>query len=233
MAAGYRRVLTGPSIGIILLIMLGTPKRDRVAERREATRREILDAAWSLARESGLTQITLRDVADRVGMQAPSLYSHFASKMAIYDAMFGQAWSEYEASLEELERRIGEVDGDPRAAMQRISRHFFEFAVADHPRYQLMNERIIPGFEPSAESYAPSVRVFDHGKRTVKSLADITDQDHLIWISILGGLVNQHFANDPGGTRLSSALTRAIDMWADAVGLPASPSDHSPDRSTR
>ena len=29
-------------------------------------------------------------------MRAPSLYTHFASKHAIYDAMFGQAWSEFE-----------------------------------------------------------------------------------------------------------------------------------------
>jgi len=32
--------------------------------------------------------LTLRDIATRVGMQQPSLYSHFASKQAIYDAMF-------------------------------------------------------------------------------------------------------------------------------------------------
>ena len=207
--------------------MLGTPKRDRVAERRAATRREILDAAWALARESGLTQITLRDVADRVGMQPPSLYSHFPSKMAIYDAMFGEAWTEYEATLPALERRVAKVDGDPRAAMQLISRHFFDFSVADHPRYQLMNERIDPGFEPSPEAYAPSVRVFEHGVRAVKELTDATDEDHLIWLSILGGLINQHFANDPAGARLSKALARAIDMWADAVGLPATTSTTS------
>jgi AcrR family transcriptional regulator len=207
--------------------MLGTPKRDRVAERRAATRREILDAAWALARESGLTQITLRDVADRVGMQPPSLYSHFPSKMAIYDAMFGEAWTGYEATLPALERRVAKVDGDPRAAVQLISRHFFDFSVADHPRYQLMNERIVPGFEPSPEAYAPSIRVFEHGMRTVKELTGATDEDHLIWISILGGLINQHFANDPAGARLSKVLARAIDMWADAVGLPATTSTTS------
>jgi AcrR family transcriptional regulator len=200
--------------------MLGTPKRDRVAERRAATRREILDAAWEIARESGLTQITLRDVADRVGMQAPSLYSHFASKMAIYDAMFGEAWSEYEATLDDLDRRAAEAEGDPRAVVHLVSRQFFDFALADHPRYQLMNERIIPGFEPSPESYAPSIRVRDHGHSRVTSLGDISDEDFTIWLSILGGLINQHFANDPGGTRISSLLTRAIDMWADSVGLP-------------
>ena len=75
--------------------MLVTPNRDRNAERREATRREILAAAWDVARENGLAQLTLREVALRVGMRAPSLYTHFASKNAIYDAMFADAWTAY------------------------------------------------------------------------------------------------------------------------------------------
>jgi AcrR family transcriptional regulator len=59
--------------------MLGIPNCDRVAERRAATHREIIDAAWEVAREQGLAQLTLRDVAERVGMKAPSLYSHVDS----------------------------------------------------------------------------------------------------------------------------------------------------------
>ncbi len=213
--------------------MLGTPKRDRVAERRAATRQEILDAAWAIARESGLTQITLRDVAERVGMQAPSLYSHFDSKMAIYDAMFGEAWSEYEATLDDLDGAASERADDPRAVIHLVSRHFFDFALADHSRYQLMNERIIPGFEPSPESYAPSIRVMERGSRRIMDLGDITDEDFTIWLSILGGLINQHFANDPGGTRINALLARAVDMWADSVGLPAEKSHPSRKSGTR
>ena len=44
--------------------------------------------------ERGLSQLTLRDIAHRVGMRPPSLYSHFESKNAIYDAMFAAAWTE-------------------------------------------------------------------------------------------------------------------------------------------
>ena len=86
--------------------MLDVPRRDRTAERREATRREIVEVAWALAQEQGLAGFTMRDVAERVGMRAPSLYTHFESKHAIYDAMFGQAWSDYEqAALTELADR--------------------------------------------------------------------------------------------------------------------------------
>src|SRR3712207_8871758 len=71
--------------------MSGTVVRDRRAERAEATRREILDAAWALVREEGLAALTMRDLGARVGMKAQSLYGYFPSKHAIYDAMFGEA----------------------------------------------------------------------------------------------------------------------------------------------
>lgn len=70
--------------------MLGEPQRDRRAERHEATKAEIIDAAWEFCRARGLAGLSMRDLARRVGMQAPSLYSYFGSKDAIYDAMYAQ-----------------------------------------------------------------------------------------------------------------------------------------------
>ena len=210
--------------------MLGTPKRDRNAERREATRREILDAAWSLAGEVGLANITLRDIAHQVGMQAPSLYSHFASKNAIYDAMFGQAWEDIEARQLAYHEQL---PSHPRQAVQGLGRLWFDYSVDDLARYQLMNQRTIPGFEPSSESYAPAVRVLDRGVEVLTNLG-VTDRGHFdIWLALLGGLVDQQLANDPGGDRFSRLLEPAIDMWADAVGLPPSPRPHSPNGSPR
>ena len=115
----------------------------------------------NLRSEQGLAGFTLRDLAERVGMRAPSLYTHFESKNAIYDAMFGQAWSDYEqVALAEL----AELPKAPRAALRRVARVFFDYAVAHPARHQLMNQRTIPGFEPSADSYAPAVRVPGAGK---------------------------------------------------------------------
>jgi AcrR family transcriptional regulator len=200
--------------------MLGTPRRDRVAERREATRAEILQAAWELAQEQGLAEFTLRDLAERVGMRAPSLYTHFESKHAIYDAMFGQAWSDYEqVALAEL----ANLPEAPRAAIRRASRVFFDFAVAKPARHQLMNQRTIPGFEPSAESYAPAVRVLQLGQQLFRDLGVSDAADFDIYTAIIGGMINQQLANDPGGTRWSALLDRGLDIWADGVGLPPDP----------
>jgi AcrR family transcriptional regulator len=200
--------------------VLDLPKRDRVAERREATRREILDAAWEIARESGLSALTLRDVAERVGMRAPSLYTHFESKNAIYDAMFGQAWGDYEAAMEAT---VVNLPAHPRAAHRALARQFYDFATADLARHQLMDVRIIPGFEPSPEAYAPAVRVLERSRQLARDLGVTSADDFDIWVATLAGLVNQHHANDPGGSRYAMLLDRAVDVWADAVGLPAEP----------
>jgi AcrR family transcriptional regulator len=204
--------------------VLDVPKRDRIAERREATRAEILEAAWELAQEQGLAEFTLRDLAERVGMRAPSLYTHFESKHAIYDAMFGQAWSDFEQiALAEL----AELPHAPRAAIRRVARIFFDFAVANPVRHQLTNQRTIPGFEPSPESYAPSVRVYELGEQVFRDLGVTDPADSYILEAIIAGLINQQLANDPGGTRYSDLLDRAIDIWADGVGLPPDPPAHN------
>ncbi|GAA2364149.1 TetR/AcrR family transcriptional regulator [Dactylosporangium salmoneum] len=196
--------------------MLGEPKRDRKSERRTATRREIIDAAWQVARDKGLAQVTLRDVADLVGMRAPSLYTHFASKNAIYDAMFGDAWTqflEYSKTAEANEPRPS------RAAMRFYARVFFDFAVDFPARHQLMNQRTLPDFTPSPEAYAPSVAVMQDfiarmARHGVREQADID-----LFVAIVSGLADAQIANDPGGTRWSALLDRAIDMYATNVGI--------------
>jgi AcrR family transcriptional regulator len=196
--------------------MLGEANRDRRAERRSATRREILDAAWQLAGEKGLAQVTLRDVAGLVGMRAPSLYTHFASKNAIYDAMFDDAWTRYQEHDKDAESAEPETS---RAALRHYARVYFDFAVAFPARHQLMSLRTIPDFTPSAEAYATSVAVMD---RLIARLArhGISERDDVdLFVAIIGGVVDTQLANDPGGDRWSRLLDRAVDMFADNVGI--------------
>ena len=201
--------------------MFDMPNTDRRTRRRSQTRREILDAAWEVARAAGLTGLTLRDVAARVGMRAPSLYSHFDSKHAIYDAMFGEAWTAYE---EAVTPGRADLPADPRRTAHLVARGFFEFAVAEPVRYQLMNQRLIPGFEPSAENYAPAVRILELGHTVMAERGLADPDDFTILIATVGGLIDQQLANDPGGDRFARMLPRAVDLWADGVGLPPSPS---------
>ncbi|HLU56637.1 MAG TPA: TetR/AcrR family transcriptional regulator [Pseudonocardia sp.] len=195
--------------------MLGEATIDWQSKRREAARQEILSAAWAVARENGLAGLTLREVAARVGMRAPSLYSHFASKNAIYDAMFEQAWSAYEEWV-----ATADLPAHPRAALRVRAHRFFRFATADLPRHQLMNLRTIPGFTPSPEGYAPAVRVMDELRAFLAGMGVTDDGDVDLYVALVGGLVDAQWANDPGGTRYARLIDRAVDMYADAVHLP-------------
>jgi AcrR family transcriptional regulator len=199
------------------LIVIGQPKRDRQAERRATTRREILDAAWAAARETSLAGLTLRDIAARVGMQQPSLYSHFESKNAIYDAMFEQAWQSF---LDQVKSTAADLPAGPRARLTAIAERYFDFAVADLARHQLMDVKLIPGFRPSERAYAPALEVYGLLQEELRAMGITADQDTDIYTAIVGGLVNQQLANDPGGQRWRRLLPRVIAMFADDLGLP-------------
>ena len=196
--------------------MSAFPNRDRRAERREATRREILDAAWEIARRDGLSAVTLREVATSIGMRSPSLYSHFDSKNAIFDAMFAEAWIELAAVFDAREP----LPADPRRRLLAVAEMFFDFAVADLARYQLMNQRTIPGFRPSEEAYTSSVAVYERMGENLRRGGVHSQADLDLWTALTGGFVDQQLANDPGGTRWRSQLPRLIDMYCNEVGVP-------------
>jgi AcrR family transcriptional regulator len=195
--------------------MTALPNRDRRAERREATRREILEAAWDIARRKGLAAITLREVAERIGMRSPSLYSHFDSKNAIYDAMFAEAWQDLSAAFDTL----GPRPQNHRKAFLEEAETFFDFAAADLARYQLMNQRTIPDFSPSAAAYAASLAVYERMRTALRPRGVRTQADLDLWTALLGGFVDQQLANDPGGTRWRRQLPRLVDMYCDEIGI--------------
>ena len=199
--------------------MSALPNRDRRAERREATRREIIDAAWEIARRDGLSAVTLREVAGRIGMRSPSLYSHFDSKNAIYDAMFAEAWGELCAVFDVLEP----LPAAHRSAILAVAEAFFDFAVADLARYQLMNQRTIPDFRPSGEAYAASIAAYDRMRAVLRRCGVRSQADLDLCTAMTGGFVDQQLANDPGGTRWRRQLPRLVDMYCNEVGVPGPP----------
>ncbi|HEY6399094.1 MAG TPA: TetR/AcrR family transcriptional regulator [Solirubrobacteraceae bacterium] len=188
------------------------PIRDRQAERREATRAEILEAAWALARSEGLAGLSLRDVARRIGMRPPSLYWYFDSKHAVYDAMFEQGNRQL---VERLEEQVW--PHDLRELMRVTARVFVGFSVENVERYQLLFQRTIPGFEPSPQAYAPAVQVFEQ-MRARFAAAGLSDPRHFdMGTALVAGLSAQQTSNDPGGDRWVHLIDEVVDMYADHV----------------
>jgi AcrR family transcriptional regulator len=179
----------------------------RRAARREAALRRIIDAAWTLSAERGLTGWTLRDLGKAVGMQAPSLYVYVDSKSALYDLLFADG---YRALLDAMADLV-EQAGDPRERLRQSAHRFVAFCVADPARCQLLFLRTIPGFEPSPESYALAVQALEHTRRVLgeAGIDDLAELD--LWTALLSGLATQQISNDPGGDRWSRLVDTAVD----------------------
>jgi AcrR family transcriptional regulator len=189
----------------------------RRARRHAATRDEIVAAAWDLGREHGLAALSLRDLAARVGLAAPSLYSYFPSKHAIYDAMFRDGQHQFAEAMAPFE--AGRRRGSGRTFARRAARAFVAFCAADPVRFQLLFQRTIPGFEPSPESYALAVARLEQLERAFVS-AGIDPRHRDLWTAVLTGLASQQLANDPGGRRWARLVDEAVDMLCDRAGLP-------------
>ena len=51
------------------------------------TREKILDEALRLFARRGYDAVSVTEIADAVGIKAPSLYKHYSSKRAIFDSI--------------------------------------------------------------------------------------------------------------------------------------------------
>jgi AcrR family transcriptional regulator len=191
---------------------MSVPPVDRRARRRESTRREILDAAWALAREQGLAGLTMRDLGARVGMRAQSLYSYFPSKHAIYDAMFTQGNRELLRRYLAMDSEDG-IRRDPETRLRRTAQIHLQFCAEDLVRHQLLHQRPIPGFEPSAESYEIAVEVLALVRGVLHDCGLTSHRALDMWTALTGGLAAQQNANEPGGTRWLRLADEATDMF--------------------
>ncbi len=203
--------------------MLVTPNRDRRAERRAATKAEILEAAWGLCAAGGLSSLSMRDLAQQIGMKAPSMYSYFESKNAIYDAMFAQGCRQF------LDGRPMHIPDDLLDGIRVMLRYFVGFCVADPVRYQLLFQRTIPGFEPSEESFAISQTAM---KLTVDWCSDhgLNRPEVIDLFTALGsGLAAQQNSNEPGGDRWTRLVDDAALMFVRHIQA----DDNQPARSGR
>ncbi len=176
--------------------------------RRRSARDAILATAWALVQDEGLAGLSLRELAKRAGITTPTVYAYFDSKNAIYDAMFGEAASDF---ADVMTRPYG--TDDPREIVTTGVRRFVEFCTENVPRYQLLFQRTIPGFEPSAESYAHSVRAYEHlvWRLSINNITDPRQIDR--WTAWTTGLVDQQISNDPGGERWSRLIDEFVEMY--------------------
>ncbi|WP_437503109.1 TetR/AcrR family transcriptional regulator [Sorangium sp. So ce1099] len=115
------------------------PKPARGRNRRgegARLRAEIVAAAVELLDEAGDERaITLRSVARRVGIAAPSIYAHFPDQPAIMLAVVQEAFGELESRLR---CAVEEAGDDPRKRLYAVCNAYLEFSRSHPERYRTM-----------------------------------------------------------------------------------------------
>ena len=102
-------------------------------------KREILQAALSIIVEGGFESLSLRRVADEVGVKLPSVQYHFGSKDGLVGALYQWALDWYSSELLQL---VAANPGDPEKAFRQI----IDYLVKDLDRRT--------GIEPHIWAYA-------------------------------------------------------------------------------
>lgn len=71
--------------------------------KQKDTRQKILDKALELFSARGYDPVSVGEIAKAVGIKAPSLYNHFPSKQAIFDAIVESTAAQYEADTDKID----------------------------------------------------------------------------------------------------------------------------------
>lgn len=192
------------------------------ARRRAQTREEILDAALAVMVEHGVAALNLTEVARRVGLRQPSLYQYFDSRNAVYDALFERGMQAHRDILAAAIQRADEGWAGVRAA----ARETLRFATDQPVLAQLLFTPAVPGFIPSEDAYAPSLRTAALMSAAVAAAvargelhpAAASENGTALLVALVAGVASQQAANDPGAGfttgRFVALLDPALDMYA-------------------
>ena len=115
------------------------PRRRAKRGEGERLREEILAAARDLLAESqDADAVSVRMVADKVGVSTPSIYLHFADKAALLDAVCEAVFAE----LDQLMEASAAVTDDPFDGLRLRGLAYSRFALANPEQYRLAMMRM-------------------------------------------------------------------------------------------
>ena len=136
----------------------------------EKLRAQILDATTDLLVETGSEEaVSIRAVADRVGVTPPSIYMHFADKNELIFAVCEKHFAELDARIEEA----GREGADALDSLRRRGRAYIQFGL-DHPEHYRILFMSKPADAPEGfqEERLKRTAAFDHLVDAVREVID-------------------------------------------------------------
>jgi AcrR family transcriptional regulator len=143
--------------------------RERRDLRRQELRQAILDAAADLFLAEGYERFSMRQVAERIGYSATTIYRHFADKDELLFAVVDQGFERFGAALDEASRSTD----DPIGRIRALGRAYVRFGRENAVYYQMMfMQRADYLNAPVGESTESRVDSFSVLERAVQSALD-------------------------------------------------------------
>ncbi|MGW9207575.1 TetR/AcrR family transcriptional regulator [Embleya sp. NPDC055664] len=172
--------------------------------------REIVAAARELLEGEGPEAVSMRRIAERIGIKAPSLYKHFADKSAVESALIAQAMAELAETLEAAEAASdGSAAGGSR--LERITAltgAYRAYALAHPDLYRLMSG------QPLDRAALPSGLEERAAAPLMRAVGGDHDAARAVW-GFAHGMVSLELAGRfPPGADLSGAWARGCGAFA-------------------
>ncbi len=134
-----------------------TPPSPTTAARRADTvgRDDVLDAAMALLRDGGAEALSMRRLAQDLGVSTQVVYSRVGGKPDVARAL-------HDRGFHALRDKVVELDAvtDTHEAVHAVAQHYFDHAVEDPMRFELMFGTPVKEFVRDADAHAVAVECF-------------------------------------------------------------------------
>ena len=124
---------------------------------REMMRNDILNAAREILQAGGFSALSMRTLAEAVGVRAPTLYDYFASKEDVLNALFLDAVGIIRAYF--IDNLVETSPGIARLVSMGMT--YRNFAVNNPILFQLVFSRIDSSYVPGQEQMEAAKALFD------------------------------------------------------------------------
>jgi AcrR family transcriptional regulator len=141
------------------------PRPRKTEEEIQAMREQILDAAFALLQQEGIEGVSIRKIADRIGVSHMSLYHYFENRAAIVKSLRERAYARMEAFCAASLRRAetGDVLAQIRASLERFVR-----LARDYPKLYQLAWRRSPDSTAWRVDSENLTRILDHHARLIE-----------------------------------------------------------------
>lgn len=123
---------------------------------REMMRADILHAAQDLLRRGGFAALSMRALAEAVGVKAPTLYDYFENKDDVLNALFFVGIDEARAHFD----RMAALTPPGAARVIGIGLGYYDFAQAHPELFQLIFGRVDPSYVPGEDQMEAGHQLF-------------------------------------------------------------------------